>query len=129
MTRTITFLPAFNDVQIRNYFFNDDEAIREIFKVTSDNLGLDLKKLLKAIEENNITELQHVLHSIKPVFNFIGLPALEEEVFTLYKLSMQARHIENIKTAYIQLWPKLVDAKKQIEAQHKLFEMQKEAVA
>jgi HPt (histidine-containing phosphotransfer) domain-containing protein len=129
MTHSITFLPGFNASQIEKYFFNDADAIKEIFKITNDNLTNDLNRIAIAIEENDITELQRVLHSIKPVFNFIGLPVLEAEILGFYKLSLQATTIANIKHIYSKVWPELLNANKLIAAQHQLFETQTAGVA
>jgi hypothetical protein len=124
MAHTITFLPGFNAMQIENYFFHDTEAIKEIFRITNDNLVIDLHKISRSIEENDIPCLQHTLHSIKPVFNFIGMPVLEEEILGFYKLSLQPAAPDSIKKAYAQLWPKLLHASRLIADQCRLFEMQ-----
>jgi hypothetical protein len=129
MTQTEIFLPAFDAPRIEAYFFNDFDAIREIFKITNDNIGEDLNKIPKAFAENDISELQHVLHSIKPLFNFIGLPVLEEEINDFYNRSMKTTSVEHLKGDFDMVWPKLLNAQKLIEEQHYIFEIQEKRIA
>jgi hypothetical protein len=129
MTQTEIFLPAFDADRIEAYFFHDFDAIKEIFKITNDNLGYDLDKLPKAFEENDITQVQYVLHTIRPLFNFIGLPAVEQEINEFYNRSMKTTSVENLKTYFAIVWPKLLNAQKLIEEQHFLFEVKAKHIA
>jgi hypothetical protein len=129
MTQTEIFLPAFDASRIEAYFFHDFDAIKEIFKITNDNLGDDLDKLPRAFEENDINQVQYVLHTIRPLFNFIGLPAIEQEIDVFYTRSMKTTSVENLKTDFDKLWPKLMNAQKLIEEQHYLFEIQTKHIA
>jgi hypothetical protein len=129
MTQTEVFLPAFDASRIEAYFFHDFDAIKEIFKITNDYLGEDLNKIPRAFAENDIDQLQHVLHSIKPLFNFIGLPLIEQEVNDFYNRSMQTTSVESLQADYTALWPKLLNAQKLIEQQHYLFQIQEKHIA
>jgi hypothetical protein len=129
MTQTEIFLPAFDASRIEAYFFHDFDAIKEIFKITNDNLGFDLCKLPKAFEEDDVIQVQYVLHTIRPLFNFIGLPAIEQEIDIFYTRSMKTKSVENLKADFDILWPKLQHAQKLIEKQHCLFEIQAKHIA
>jgi hypothetical protein len=129
MTQTEIFLPAFDASRIEAYFFHDFDAIKEIFKITNDNLGFDLNKLPKAFEEDDIIQVQYVLHTIRPLFNFIGLPAIEQEIDIFYIRSMKTASVESLKTDFDILWPKLKYAQKLIEKQHYLFEIKAKHIA
>ncbi len=129
MTQTDIFLPAFDARRIEAYFFNDFDAIRQIFKITNDYLSDDLEKIPKAFEDNDIAQLQHVLHSIKPMFNFMGLPVIEKEINEFYNRSMKATSVENLKPDFALVWPKLMNAQKLIEEQHYLFELHTKHIA
>jgi hypothetical protein len=123
MIHTNVFLPAFDAHRIESYFFDDFDAIKEIFKVTHENIGYDLKKIAEAFTENDVEQLEHTLHDIKPLFNFIGLPEVERLINELYSLSLKAASTESLKDAHAIIWPALLDAQKLIEAQHHLFEV------
>jgi hypothetical protein len=129
MSQTGIFLPAFDASRIEAYFFHDFDAIKEIFKITNDNLGYDLEKLPRAFEEDDITQVQYVLHTIRPLFNFIGLPVIEQEIDTFYTRSMKETSTESLKNGFDMLWPKLQNAQKLIEEQHYLFEIQAKHIA
>jgi hypothetical protein len=124
MNQPLPFLPAFNAPRVQRYFCNDFEAIKEMFKVTSDNLGYDLDRLAAAIHDNDIAGVQNAAHTILPIFNIIGLPAVEREVTGFHNLCIKAASTENLKEAFARLWPQLENARKLINEQCLLFEMQ-----
>jgi HPt (histidine-containing phosphotransfer) domain-containing protein len=128
MTPSLQFLPGFDVMHIEHYFFNDTDAIREIFKITHDNLGGDMAKIPLAIDKGDIEGLRSVLHTIKPIFNFIGLPAIEENLNRFYELSKQVNTVEELQESYEQLWPELMQSLELIGAQNALFEAHSNAM-
>jgi hypothetical protein len=124
MNQSLPFLPAFNAPRVERYFCNDAEAIKEMFKVTSDNLCHDLNRLNSAFQENDITGIQTVIHTIMPIFNIIGLPAVEKEINNFHHLCMQADSAKGLTIAFCVLWPKLEGARVLIDKQCSLFEAQ-----
>jgi HPt (histidine-containing phosphotransfer) domain-containing protein len=124
MNQSLPFLPAFNAARVEKYFCNDFEAIKEMFKVTNDNLDNDLDMLFTAIHENDITGVQNVAHTILPIFNIIGLPAAERAVIHFHDVCMKTASTESLKEAFSSLWPQLENARELINEQCALFEMQ-----
>jgi hypothetical protein len=124
MNQSLPFLPAFNAHRVERYFCNDAEAIKEMFKVTSDNLCHDLDRLNKAFQDNDITGIQTIIHTIMPIFNIIGLPAVEKEINNFHCLCIQADSAESLTIAFCVLWPKLESARDLINNQCLLFEAQ-----
>jgi hypothetical protein len=124
MNQSLPFLPAFNAPRVERYFCNDADSIKEMFKVTSDNLCHDLNKLNRAFQDNDITGIQAVIHTIMPIFNIIGLPAVEKEINSFHNLCIQTDSAESLTPAFSALWPKLESARVLIDKQCSLFETQ-----
>ncbi len=122
MNEPLQFLPGFDAAYINNYFFNDPDSIKEIFKITGENLGADIDKLHKAIAGNDLEGLRSILHSIKPVFNFVGMPVIEAEVSAFYTLSKQEESVNALKEDFLIFWPKLQEARMLIARQNELFD-------
>jgi hypothetical protein len=124
MQEQLPFLPAFNAQRVQRYFCNDFEAIKEIFKVTNDNLGNDLDRLFTAIQEKDIDGAQDAVHTILPIFNIIGLASAERAVIQFHDICMKTVSPASLKEAFSNLWPHLESARKLIAEQCTLFEMQ-----
>jgi hypothetical protein len=116
------FLPAFDEAKIENYFYLDYSSITAFFKITSENLGYYLDNIAHSFNNNDLTALKNPVHTIKPIFAIIGLPAIQQAVDIFYPLCKQGLFIEALQNPYRALWPLLQEAKEMITLQYHIFQ-------
>jgi hypothetical protein len=121
MTQTITFLPQFNAIQIEEYFNHDYDAIKSIFETAAESLDFDIDQIQKSFSQNNIIALEAAIHSIKPTFNILGLPNLEQQIISFHNKCLIASSVKSLKISFELLWPELIKGKMLIYEQNRMF--------
>jgi HPt (histidine-containing phosphotransfer) domain-containing protein len=114
-------LPVFDVAKIEQYFSNDYGAIREVFGLVHEDLPNDLAALHSAFAAKDIVAMRRTLHTIKPIFNFIGLPAVETALNDFHILCKECASAAELEQPFSHLWPQLLAAMEMIAAQHRLF--------
>jgi hypothetical protein len=121
MTQTINFLPSFNANHIEEYFSHDFDAIKSIFETANESLEADLDQIQSSFHNNDIESLEAAIHSIKPIFNILGLPYLEQQIISFHNKCLISSSVKSLKISFEQLWPELIKGKMLVYEQNRMF--------
>jgi hypothetical protein len=124
MNQTVELLPDFDAARIERYFQSDLDIIKEIFKVTSDNLGSDLEKLENGYKTKNFNDVKEAIHTVMPIFNILGLPDVEKTINNFNELCGKSTTVDELENDFENLWHQLTNAFNLINKQSSLFELQ-----
>jgi hypothetical protein len=124
MNQTVELLPDFDAARIERYFQSDFDIIKEIFKVTSENLGSDLEKLENGYNTKNFDDVKEAIHTVMPIFNILGLPEVEKTINHFNELCCKSSSVDELDNDFENLWHQLTNAFNLIIEQNNLFELQ-----
>jgi hypothetical protein len=121
MNKPEYFLAEFDALHIISYYGNHPEMIKEIFEIADAYFEKDLVDIHYAFYKRQIDLLQNAIHTIKPTFHTLGLLSLEKEINRFYAECIELACFEKLESAFLQLWPKLVNTHLLIGEQVRLF--------
>jgi hypothetical protein len=121
MNKPEHFLAEFDALHINSYYGNDPEMIKEIFEIADNYFEKDLVDIHYAFYKRQIDLLQNAIHTIRPTFHSLGLLTIEKEINKFYCLCGNNSCFEKLESAFLQLWPKLVNTHLLIGEQVRLF--------
>jgi hypothetical protein len=74
------FSGRFDTSFLSELYGGDMESAREIFDTSVHHLSLELKNAINHFNNGDLVALRRVFHKIKPLYGYVGLPALHDYV-------------------------------------------------
>ena len=74
------FSGRFDTSFLSELYGGDMESAREIFDTSVHHLSLELKNAINHFNNGDLVALRRVFHKIKPLYGYVGLPALHDHV-------------------------------------------------
>lgn len=81
VNKPVNTIKHINKKKMLDFFNNDDSKLKELLKIFTETIELDLEKMLQMQKENKRKELSRIAHKLKPTVSFIG----DEEDFERIK--------------------------------------------
>lgn len=74
------FSGIFDSSFLSQLYGGDMDSARELFDTSVHHLSLELKNAINHYNNGDIVALRRVFHKIKPLYGYVGLPALHDHV-------------------------------------------------
>lgn len=103
------FDPRLDAGLLHDFYEGDKEHASMVFENFLQSIGNQLDDLEENFKSGNYEIFRQQVHKIKPVFSFIGLPALTEEAELLENECKQHLGSESIKPLYNSLRDHIVE--------------------
>ena len=112
------------DTQCITDLYGDDYAyVEEVFCTVLSEYDKLTENILAAYGTGDLQALKSAVHKIKPVFGFVGLPALQNQCQELEQHCQSSSSFDQIESDYISLKNKLIRSKSVIEEEKKKLDL------
>lgn len=94
------FSGRFDNDYLDELYGNDIYTMMEIFESSISSLTSEVNKGIYHYHNGDVESLRKVFHKIKPLFGYVGLPALQEYVHDFENKCSIAANVEQIRSDY-----------------------------
>lgn len=112
----------FNEKIDSDYLFSlyadDYPYIEEVFATTLQHYDDDLEVLKVAFGAGSVSDMKKAVHKLKPVFGFVGLTTIQEEVKKFEDLCQKVQTVDELKVDYKQIVTILGESKDLITSEY-----------
>ena len=115
--KSFIFSPEFDAAGIMALYGEDYTYIAEVFETVMADYDQLVQHIMAAYASKDIQALKSAVHKIKPVFGFVGLPAVQQQCQLFETICLSAPSFDRISSDFSSLRNKINSSKSIIEAQ------------
>ncbi len=94
------FSGRFDSSFLSELYGGDMDSAREIFDTSVHHLSLELKNALNHYNNGDVVALRRVFHKIKPLYGYVGLPALHDHVLSFENRCSNVQDISELRNEF-----------------------------
>lgn len=97
------FSGRFDTRYLSELYADDTETAMEMFSSSIWHISLEMKNAVENYRSGDLEGVRKVFHKIKPLFGYVGLPALQEHVQTFERKCLTVENVESVRRDYEEL--------------------------
>lgn len=94
------FSGRFDSAYLSDLYGGDLETAMEIFESSIHHISIELNIAVSRFNSADTEALRRVFHKMKPLFGYVGLPALQDYVQRFEQRCEDVKHIEELRKEY-----------------------------
>lgn len=94
------FSGRFDSAYLTDLYGGDLDTAMEIFESSINHIAIELNISVSRFNSDDPEALRRVFHKMKPLFGYVGLPALQEYVQRFEQRCSDVKHIEELRREY-----------------------------